>query len=369
MSSLRWKKFFVDSGLPPDICENYAVVFSENRIRFDMLEELNKEILYDMGIKKLGDVISILRHAKEVHSNSYREKVFATDESKDVSKQDINSTYIKADSTIPTSFSKKTTSETKRIVLPQQQEQQQKHQQRKESFSRVVVNKESPIQTSSATSVKVIRKTALPLTKEPIILRNLTGLHTSSVGRNVTGLDPVNLPVSRKRPVQPPNEEMIDFAPKVAKSSMNSSNLVVRNRIEAQNRLSNFSKEIQKVISSNGPSRAPASLSSHSGSIQNFSSQPSIKARLTLNQADSTTYSNNQNSSLRRNINVKSRLGNHPTAASTSTVKGKLHNFYVQYIYNFLCYLDRLGQKSVFSRVTLQSSNPKSSSVFQRLGT
>lgn len=320
MSSLRWKKFFVDSGLPSEVCENYAVVFSENRIRFDMLEELNKEILYDMGIKKLGDVISILRHSKEVHSNSYREKVFATDESKDVTKQDNNSTYIKADSTIPTNFQKKTNSETKRIVLPQQLEQQQKQQQRKESFSRVVVNKESPIQTSSVTPVRAIRKTALPLTKEPIIVRNFSGIHTSSLGRNVTGLDPVSLPVSRKRPVQPPNDEMVDFAPKVAKSSMNS-NLVVRNRIEAQNRLSNFSKEIQKVISSNGPSRAPVSLSSQSGST--FSSQPSIKARLTLNQADSTTYSINQNSSLRRNINVKSRLGNHPVTASTSTVKGK----------------------------------------------
>lgn len=53
MSSItRWEKFFVDSGLPAEVCENYAVIFSENRIKFDMLDMLDKEILKDMGIKR-----------------------------------------------------------------------------------------------------------------------------------------------------------------------------------------------------------------------------------------------------------------------------------------------------------------------------
>lgn len=337
MSSIRWKKFFVDSGLPAEVCENYAVVFSENRIRFDMLEELNKEILYDMGIKKLGDVISILRHAKEVHSNSYREKVFATDEGKDSTKQD-NSTYTKADSTISSNNLKKSGSDTRRIVLPQQPKQ-------KETTTRIVINKEPTTEASS--DVRLVRKTTLPApsAKETVIIRTVGGIQTS--GRNVTGLDPPGLPVSRKR-VQPPNEESVDFVAKVVKSDT-SSNPTVRNRIEAQSRLSNFSKEIQKVISSNGPSRAQTSLSSQPSS--SLPSQTSIKARLTLNKADSTTFQSNQSSTLRRNINVKSRLGiNNPPTPAAGTVK------------------DRLGQKSVFSRVSLQNSNPKSNSVFQRLG-
>lgn len=359
MSSIRWKKFFTDSGLPAEVCENYAVVFSENRIRFDMLEELNKEILYDMGIKKLGDVISILRQAKVVHSNSYREKMFATDESKDSTRQD-NSTYTKADSTISSNNLKKSSSEanTRRIVLPQQAKQ-------KESMTRMVINKESTTKVSNDTPVRMIRKTALPVSaKETVIIRNVGGIHTT--GRNVTGLDSVGLPASRKR-VQPPNDESVDFVAKVVKSDMNS-NPTVRNRIEAQSRLSNFSKEIQKVISSNGPSRVPVSLNSAQLS-SNLPSQTSIKARLTLNKADSTTFPVNQSLSLKRNINVKSRLGNNPSTTTSNTVKGNYKIFWsFKCNFNIFCCLDRLGQKSVFSRVSLQNSNQKSSSVFQRLG-
>ncbi|XP_061453845.1 uncharacterized protein C19orf47 homolog isoform X1 [Rhineura floridana] len=67
MATSEWIQFFKEAGVPPGPAVNYAVTFVDNRIQKNMLMDLNKEIMNELGITVVGDIIAILKHAKVVY--------------------------------------------------------------------------------------------------------------------------------------------------------------------------------------------------------------------------------------------------------------------------------------------------------------
>uniref|UniRef100_A0A182M129 SAM domain-containing protein n=1 Tax=Anopheles culicifacies TaxID=139723 RepID=A0A182M129_9DIPT len=76
-TAATWVKFFTNANIPSPAAATYAHVFVENRIQLDMLMDLNKEYLREMGITTMGDIIAILRHARKVHEQSARDRVLS----------------------------------------------------------------------------------------------------------------------------------------------------------------------------------------------------------------------------------------------------------------------------------------------------
>ncbi|XP_046848627.1 uncharacterized protein C19orf47-like [Xenia sp. Carnegie-2017] len=71
---LKWNTFFNNAGIPKGPASKYSALFCNHRIKDDLLGDLTKEILNDIGITVMGDVMSILKHSKVVHAKLEREK-------------------------------------------------------------------------------------------------------------------------------------------------------------------------------------------------------------------------------------------------------------------------------------------------------
>ena len=67
----------------------YALIFYENRIQKNMLLDLNKEYLKDMGITVMGDIIAILKNAKLVHKKFVEEKILSDSVDSSVNKVEV----------------------------------------------------------------------------------------------------------------------------------------------------------------------------------------------------------------------------------------------------------------------------------------
>lgn len=113
MSSTNWVDFFTDAGLPSKFAQKYAVLFNEHRIRDDMLKDVNKEILADMGIRTMGDVIAILRHAKEVAEEDNKLKVLGQS-----SKSSSSTASTRESATSFSNLNKEASASNSRTVLP-----------------------------------------------------------------------------------------------------------------------------------------------------------------------------------------------------------------------------------------------------------
>ncbi|XP_034175346.2 uncharacterized protein C19orf47 isoform X2 [Osmia lignaria lignaria] len=115
--SAYWVKFFKGAGFPQDVATKHAVVFSNNRIKPDMLPDLDKPSLKEMGITLMGDMIAILRYAKKVVEETTCEKFLVdTEDTLGIPKPMVKKVVSKASTKAVTSKIKPDTVTTKKIL-------------------------------------------------------------------------------------------------------------------------------------------------------------------------------------------------------------------------------------------------------------
>lgn len=150
--SAYWVKFFKGAGFSQDVATKHAVVFSNNRIKPDMLPDLDKPSLKEMGITLMGDMIAILRYAKKVVEDTTCERFLVDSEdtpisvAKAVAAKPIIKKVVKeiGDKTVVSTASK--VDSTKKTVKPLS------------TMTKKIVTIKKPISASSATTNTINQK-------------------------------------------------------------------------------------------------------------------------------------------------------------------------------------------------------------------
>lgn len=56
--AMKWRNFFIGAGIPVAIATRYSKTFSEQRIHFSMLDEIDKNTLIQLGVTAIGDQVN-----------------------------------------------------------------------------------------------------------------------------------------------------------------------------------------------------------------------------------------------------------------------------------------------------------------------
>ncbi|GMR59457.1 hypothetical protein PMAYCL1PPCAC_29652, partial [Pristionchus mayeri] len=62
----EWARFFTLAGIPDGIASKYAKSFAANRVTREMVADLDKDTLIDLGITAIGDQLAVLKRVKAV---------------------------------------------------------------------------------------------------------------------------------------------------------------------------------------------------------------------------------------------------------------------------------------------------------------
>ena len=58
-----WEEWLQSAGIKEDEAKAYAKTFADNRVDLSFAPDLTKDLLKEMGVKVIGDIMSIMRYA------------------------------------------------------------------------------------------------------------------------------------------------------------------------------------------------------------------------------------------------------------------------------------------------------------------
>ncbi|KAL4090948.1 hypothetical protein QTP88_025705 [Uroleucon formosanum] len=164
-----WIKFFSDAGIPSFASSKYATIFYENRIQSNMLMDLDKDILKEMGITVVGDIIAILKHAKDVYREGFYDSYNSNAVESLITKKiqnEVNDTLPQKKKIVTNKVKKLVTKKVK--VSSESEEDEETHLK--------IVKKKIPSQLSN-NSIKVVTRKVVPKSKttvkvKPVIIES-----------------------------------------------------------------------------------------------------------------------------------------------------------------------------------------------------